>query len=306
MRIKVCAAIFLILFLLPFSSRAGSRITLTPEDQFQFAEHYFEKGDYYRAVGEFKRYIYFFPGAGKIELARYKIALSYLKGERYKQAIQAFNRVIEKYRDTKYSLESYLGISRAYLGLKNYDMAIKALKDLMTICGDEEMLDRCYYQKAWVYMEMGMWDKAVDSFEGVSSRNREGFQIGRILKEVSRQTPLKKKDPTLAGALAIIPGAGHLYCGRKRDALVSFLLNGAMIYAAFEAFDEDMGALGGIITFVELGLYSGNIYSAVSSAHKYNRNQRENFLNYLKENTRFKFSLAEDKEVVLFTLGFSY
>ena len=66
-------------------------------------------------------------------------------------------------------------------------------------------------------------------------------------------------------------GAGHLYCERKRDAFISFLLNGAMIYAAYGAFDHDLDVLGGIITFFELGFCSENIYSAVSSAHKYNR-----------------------------------
>jgi len=88
--------------------------------------------------------------------------------------------------------------------------------------------------------------------------------------------------------LAIIPGAGHLYCERKKDALISFLLNGAMIYAAYEAFDHDLDVIGGIITFFELGFYSGNIYSAVNSAHKYNRNEKSKFLDYLRKKYKNK------------------
>ncbi len=91
-------------------------------------------------------------------------------------------------------------------------------------------------------------------------------------------------------------GAGHLYCERKRDAFVSFLLNGAMIYAAYEAFDHDHDALGGIITFFELGFYSGNIYSAVSSAHKYNRHEKSKFLDYLKKHAKINISSVRQNE----------
>ena len=64
-----------------------------------------------------------------------------------------------------------------------------------------------------------------------------------------------------------------------------------MIYAAYEAFDHDLDAIGGIITFFELGFYSGNIYSAVSSAHKYNRDEKSRFLNYLKKNAKINISM---------------
>ena len=110
-----------------------------------------------------------------------------------------------------------------------------------------------------------------------------------LLCELARKY-IKKKSPVTAGLLSIIPGAGHFYCERRKDALVSFLLNGAMILGAFEAFENDMDAFGGIITFFELGFYSGKIYSAVSSAHKYNRDEKSNFLRYLKESTGVRIS----------------
>lgn len=273
---------------------------LDAERQFQFAEQYFQKGEYYRAIGEYERFIYFFPQSDKVELARYRIGLSFLKGERYKEAIQAFNALIEEYRDTQYALKSYLGISEAYVRLKCYDVALTTLTNLITIAPDlpvhvrtqtgQKIRDEAHWKKGWVYLEIGLWEKARDSFEKISPQNRERYNIRQILIELDRKLPLKRKNPTIAGILAIVPGAGHLYCERKRDAFVSFLLNGAMIYAAYEAFDNDLNALGGIITFFELGFYSGNIYSAVSSAHKYNRDEKSKFLNYLKKNSKIKIS----------------
>jgi tetratricopeptide (TPR) repeat protein len=292
------------LFILLFSihSYAAQEIVLDPERQFQFAEYYFQKGEYYRAIGEYERFIYFFPLSDKVELARYRISLSYLRGERYKEAIQAFNAFIGEYRTTECALKSYLGISKAYVLLKRYDVALTSLKNLITIAPDQKIRDEAYYQRGWVYLEMGLWEKARESFEKVSPQNRKMYNIRQILIEIDRKLPLKRKNPTVAGLLAIIPGAGHLYCERKRDAFVSFLLNGALIYAAYEAFDHDHDALGGIITFFELGFYSGNIYSAVSSAHKYNRAEKSKFLNYLKKHAKINISSVrknEDKSLVL-------
>jgi len=290
MSIKFWSSLLCFFFLFSFHSHAAPKIALDAERQFQFAEHYFQKGEYYRAIGEYERFIYFFPDSDKVELVRYRIGLSYLKGERYQEAIQAFDVLIEEYQSTGYALKSYLRISEAYALLKSYDMALGGLRDLITVAPDQEIRDEAYYQMGWVYLEMGMWEKARGCFEEISAQNREGYNLEQLSIELKEKTPLKRKSPTVAGLLAIMPGAGHLYCERKRDALVSFLLNGVMIYAAYEAFDNDLDALGAIIALFELGFYSGNIYSAVSSAHKYNRDERNRFLHYLKKHTKINLS----------------
>ncbi len=296
MRRRTRTALFL--FLLFFSVRpyCPAETILDPEHQFEFAGQYFQRGEYYRAIGEYERFIYFFPLSDRVPLARYMIGLSYLRGEQYLEAIQAFNALIDKYPDTRHALKSYLGISKAYALLKHYDMALTTLDNLITIAPDQGIRDEAYYQKGWVYLEMGLWEKAREGFEKISPGKREEYNAGQILLELKQKTPLRRKDPTVAGLFAIIPGAGHLYCGRKRDAFISFLLNAAMIYAAYEAFDHDLHALGGIITLFELGFYSGNIYSAVSSAHKYNRDERNSFLDYLKRHGRINISVVRPGE----------
>jgi len=287
---------------------AAQEIVIDPERQFQFAEDYFQNGEYYRAIGEYKRFIYFFPSSDKVELARYKIGLCFLNGEQYLEAIKAFDELIGDYQNTGYALKSYLKISRAYVLLKRYDAALTHIKNVITIAPNQEIKDEAYYQGGWVYLEMGLWEKAQKYFEEISVQNRKNYNLKKIIMELDRKLPLKRKNPTTAGLLAIIPGAGHLYCERKKDALISFLLNGAMIYAAYEAFDHDLDVIGGIITFFELGFYSGNIYSAVSSAHKYNRDEKSKFLDYLKKNTKVNISLSKhhEGESLLLVCKFSF
>ena len=85
---------------------------------------------------------------------------------------------------------------------------------------------------------------------------------------------------------------GHLYSERYRDAAVAFVLNGAFIWGMVEAFQHKNYAVGGILTFFELGWYSGNIYSAVSSAHKYNRNKKKEYLDIWKRKDLFSLGIS--------------
>ena len=69
-----------------------------------------------------------------------------------------------------------------------------------------------------------------------------------------------------------------------------------MILAVCETFDKDINALGGIITFFELGFYTGNIYSAVNCAHKFNRDVNKRFLDNLREKLQFKIGFNPDSK----------
>jgi tetratricopeptide (TPR) repeat protein len=270
---------------------ASTEMVIDEEAQFQFAEHCLNKGDYGRAIVEYERFIYFFPFSEKNEVARYKMGLSYSKNNQYDNAINTFNSIIEDYSDTAYSLKSYIEISRVYLLKKAYSLSLTTLNNLITIASDQVILDQAYYEKAWIYMEMGLWEKAIECLKEVSPESEDIYNIKGTLKGLAKKDGIKTKDPGLAGFLSVLPGAGHLYCERPRDALLSFILNGAMIFAAYEAFDNDLYGIGGIISFLELGFYTGNIYSAISSAHKYNYDEKVRFLEHLKKGKRVGVSM---------------
>ena len=277
------------------NSYAKPAVLLDPERQFQFAEHYFQKGEYYRAIGEYERFIYFFPESKQIELARYRIGLAYQEGERYQEAVQAFKRLIDEYQTSALAINSHFRISEVYVQLKRYDEALINLENLIAIAPDQGIKDEAYYQCGWIYLEKGLWEDAQPCFEKISATSRNKYRLEQLRKELDKKKLLKHKSPFVAGLLAIVPGSGHLYCERYIDALVSFLVNGALIFAAYEAFDNDQNALAGIISFVEVGFYSGNIYSATSSAHKYNLDEKKRFFRYLKDHAKLNISLGGPK-----------
>lgn len=282
-------------FLFSLPSSAEPVITIDADRQFQFAEHYFRAGQYYKAIGEYERFIYFFPKDARHELAMHKIGLSYFNGEKFKEAINAFNALLTTFPSTNFGAEARFWISECFVRQKKHLKAISYLNDIAATAKDNNIEDEAHYRRGWIYLEMHQWEKATESFELISPENRDKYRMESLFREMSKKKDLKTKSPSAAGILAIIPGAGHLYCERYMDATVAFLLNGAMIYAAYEAFDHDHDVLGGIITFFELGFYSGNIYSAINCAHKHNRAVRSQFFDYLRQNSRIKIGLNSNQ-----------
>ena len=64
---------------------------------------------------------------------------------------------------------------------------------------------------------------------------------------------------------------------------MSFLFNGGLAMAAYEAFNNDLEALGAVVGLVGCGFYAGSVYGSVSAAHKDNRARSREFLDRLRE-----------------------
>jgi tetratricopeptide (TPR) repeat protein len=256
------------------------------------------------AVAEYNRFIYFFPEDQRVETAMYRIGMSYYLGRHFKEAVNSFMAVIDRYVDTELSIKSYFMISEAHINLNTFGPAIINLNNLITITHDEDVKDEAYYRIGWICIETASWEKARLYFSRISAKNKDKYRLEQLNAELNKERSIPQKKPDLAGFLSIIPGAGYLYCERYQDALIAFLLNGGLILAAYKSFDNDNNALGGVIAFVEFGFYAGNIYGAVASAHKYNRKKTGQFIEKLKNNT--KISLSADVENKGVCLAFKF
>ena len=286
-------------------SWAGPPLVIDPEKQFEYAEKLFRSGDYPGAVGEYKRFVHFFPDHPLAEQAQFQVGMSHFENRGYVKALKSFTDLIDTYRDTDLSLKSYMRISRCHLMLNAPAPAILALHNLISLATDTDIRDEAYYRLGWIYIETGDWEKAGSIFKKISSTNRLKFDLKKITDDLARREVLvTKKNPSLAGFLSIVPGAGYLYCGRKKDALIAFAANGILAYAAYESFDNDLDALGGIISFVGLGFYAGNIFGATAAAHKYNQSQTRRFIDNLR--TKVRVDLFSDAKSGRAELSLTY
>ena len=284
----------------------NTRFVIEPDSQFEFADSYFQKGRYLEAVTEFERFIHFFPEKPGVPEARYRIGLAFFNIGRYKEAIESFSTVIERHYPSELAMKSYFRMSESFIKLDDPGSAIRLLRHLSETAPSELIRDEAFYRIGWINLELGNFSQARDSFAKISRENRERFRLRELTSVLSKDKLFLQKDPFLAGAFSIIPGAGFLYTERYQDALTAFLLNSAFIWAAYESFESGNEALGGIVTFVGSGFYLGNIYGAVSGAHKYNRRSKRKFLEDLHLRTGVTLSDADDMGGLFLGVSFRF
>ncbi|MDM8515772.1 hypothetical protein QUF76_06200 [Desulfobacterales bacterium HSG16] len=317
---KYLIIIFCLVFLTPYSAYADTVITISADKQFTFADSLFEEMKYLLCIAEFERFIAFFPNDSRVVQAEYQIGMAWFHLRHFNQAIAAFDKVVSleadtDYREDDYSTRAFFRAGESHLNQANPGQAVTLFSNLIMLSKDQNVQDKANYKIAWIYMENFKWDRAMLHFDRISLANRTKYRLDFISNEFekaeqikSEQTKIrpartiKQKSPALAGFLGIIPGAGYIYCGRYQDAVTSFIVNSAIATAAYAAFDDENYALGGIITMFGTGFYSGNIYGSVTSAHRYNKQQKRKFFDHIRENSRITLSAKETGLV----LGFSF
>ncbi|MFH0997405.1 MAG: tetratricopeptide repeat protein [Pseudomonadota bacterium] len=293
-RYRVSPSILFFLFSLLFMghAHAGNQVILDADQQYQYAQICFARGDYEAAVGEFKRFVHFFPVDTRVEKAMFAIAMSDYHRGRFQEAIAAFTETENRFPNTPLSIRAAFRISECYLRLKDAGNAIITLHNLLAQVDDVDVRDEAHDAMGWIYIERGEFEKARLVFQKISLNNQTRYAVDMLSEELEKDVLIPRKNPQAAGFLSILPGGGFFYCERYQDALVAFLLNGALILASLEAFDQGNPALGGVIAAVEFGFYAGNIYGGIASAHKFNDQKTKGFIESLKEKARIGVSGA--------------
>ena len=255
-----------------------------------FADHLFQKGDYYRAITEYERVLFHYPGHQAAKTARFQIAEAYLRGERYDQAIERFREISRDLPDDETGRKAYFQLGEAWYQKREYGSAEDVFSSYIERYPADGRADAARIKLGWSLLRQGKWQEATNAFRKVPVSSPLHAQAEGLAAGAPDYPARPVKSPALAGGLsAVLPGAGQLYNGRPGDALVSFLLNGAFIWATVEAFRNDNNVTGGILLFFESGWYLGNIYNAVNGAHKYNRRSEQQFLDGLQDTYRVSY-----------------
>ena len=276
-------SLFLILCLRPDPNQAA-QIILNSDDQFRYAQELMKKHEYPLAVTEFERFIHFFPKDENVPQAKLLIGQCYLDAKAYEQARKTLDKVHQEYPDGLLGGKALFLIGESYYRQGVYEEANLYFKRVREAYPQSELKDAALYRLGWSHMQSRQWQEAGDLFRSMDRMSPLYANAQELAVKSVEGESLPYKSPSAAGALAaVLPGLGHVYCDRYKDGVVAFLLNGLFVWATIEAFDHDQQVLGGILGFLELGWYTGTIYSAVNSAHKYNRALKDDYLKNLPE-----------------------
>ena len=274
---------FVIILLFFFISVSFSKtITINDDRQFALAKKYMIDGDFDLSVSEFKKFIVFFPNDSRIEEAHYNISLAYFKGKAFLRSIKESEKLLDKFPFGAFSSKAYILIAENHKFLGNFKNLKGVMYNFIASAKNNNEKDEAYYQYAWFLFEIGEYQEGKKYLLKISKTNQEKYNLKTLNKKLLLLNRLSKKDPKIAGTLALIPGLGFAYCNRYKDALVAFLFNAGLIFGASKAFENNNTALGAIVGVVELGFYTGNVYGSISSAHKYNKKQKNLFFKILK------------------------
>jgi len=272
--------IFLIFVFQPYNSFAlEKKLIITSGMQYDYALELFEAQDYDTAIVEFKRFVHFFPESEYLDQSEYNIAVCLFNQKKYHDAARAFNEIIINSNDNNMMEQAVFYQSRSFMKLGNTGYAEIVLQNYLKLVDDINIKDKIYFNLVQIQLS-----KARQSQEGslafakkylskISASNANQYKTDQYSDLIFKAEHAPRKNPTAAGWFAVIPGGGFLYCERYHDAMVTFILNTGLMYAAWKAWDNDNKALAGVIGFVETGFYAGNIYGSIASAHKYNHAQ---------------------------------
>jgi len=273
-------AVSLIIVFQPYSSSVlGKQLIITSGMQYEYALELFEAEDYDTAIVEFKRFIHFFPESEYLEQAEYNIAVCLFNKKKYHEAARAFNEIIIKDQDNDIIEQAVFFQSRSFMQLGNRGYAQIVLQNYLKLVDDINIKDKIYFNLAQIQLsyarqfKQGSLALAKKYLSKISASNANKYKTDEYSDLIFKAEHAPRKNPKAAGLFAIIPGGGFLYSERYHDALITFILNTGLMYAAWEAWDNDNKALAGVIGFVETGFYTGNIYGSITSAHKYNHAQ---------------------------------
>ena len=256
---------------------AARPLTIDADNQYGYATSLLDTGAHDEAIHEFNRFIYFFPEDARISRARYGVGMAHFSEGRYKAAASVFNALTKNSHEPEVVNDAFFMLSQSHARQGMIEQAILDLHNLIALTPQEAVIARARYELGWLHVDSGQWSQARRSFAEMDKDARQYYRIEELNALLSLHDRIPSKSPHVAGALSLLPGAGQAYCGRYQDALTAFLINAGLILSAWEAFDNELYALGGVIGLVEAGFYGGNIYSAVSSANKFNRDRIAGF-----------------------------
>jgi TolA-binding protein len=310
LRIKNKGLWFLIvsmgLILLSASPVFPDQIIIKSDDLFDYARTCMERGEYSRAIGEFDKFIHFFPKDPLVPTARYLIGMCYLKDKHQEDARKIFSQIIKSDSGSPLAGKALFMTGESYYQQAVSKEAEYYFEQVIKKYPSPDLKNAALYRLGWNKMQANKWLDASEIFSKVEKESLLYDSSQILAKQSLEGETLPYKNPKCAGSLAaIVPGLGHAYVSRYRDAVVAFLINGLFIWAAVESFNKDLDVLGGILTFMEIGWYTGNIYSAVNVAHKHNRKVRNDFRNSLKDRLDLRlFSSGKDQVGLALTFHF--
>lgn len=245
------------------SPATADELVLNDAKLLNYADFLYQKGEYYRAISEYKRLQFFFPDSRYHDRSVLQIGRSYLAGKDFQEAINHWQLQIDAPGNLK---SPALDQARVLLGITLLD------KDL----------DKPYR------LRVKRIEEALTQFQSLGSdldRLPAEYQaIPAFVRDWKNRPEIDAQSPWIAGGLsAVLPGAGSAYNGRYLEGAYALFFTGLFLAATLDAVNNDQSELSVLFGFFTISFYGGSIYTAVNGAHKLNDRMRHEQLIWVRK-----------------------
>lgn len=266
-----------ILYILAFGL-AVSCVFAEDQKLFNFADSLFDSGDYYRAIAEYKRYMFYNPGGRFADKAALKIGLSYMQAEKWDGAIEALENADSNYgakvKESALLLESF-----AYAGKKDYAYSDMLLSKAAADFGSAAAAEKALYLQAYNRVYTKNWTEALGLFKKINTAGDMKNSALSAAALMEKSAEIQERN-AIASALfsAVLPGAGYYYCGRWADGFFATAFNALFIYNTYNAFAKNDSTMKFIYGIPAVIFYLANIYGSAVAANKFNDDETGKFI----------------------------
>ena len=249
---------------------------------FEFAQTLYAAGEYYRAIGEFQRFLFFQPDHPLASEAQLTIGLAYFCGERWLQAFEVFRQVTRATPDASIRVEAALWTAETRARGGDQVEAIRLYQELIRQYPGSIFAQRAAYLIGWGYLRQRQWTEAREAFARIDEKSPYRASGERLTAALDPPPELPQRSPTVARLLStVLPGAGQLYTGHTLDGLIGLGLHGALIAGTTGAVMAGLEGAAGISAFFTWGFYQTQMTNATVLAEDFNVQGEERFIGQL-------------------------
>ncbi|MCU7497280.1 MAG: hypothetical protein HF314_17235 [Ignavibacteria bacterium] len=247
------------------------------ERQFQLAQGLIAKENYFDAITELKRLLFFDQKKEYAFRCNYLIGYSYKKGAKLDDAVKYFSLSQLAAPDDSALFLAKTELVRSNILRRTADNALLILKQMEKEPRFTQRLKEINYWKGWAYIFDDDWAKASEEFLKSGSAD----ELSGFCREVEKA----KYSVSFAKVISyILPGSGQFYTGNYVSGIMSMAWTGFLGYLTYNSFAEERAFDG----LVEAGLFfrfhRGNVQNAEKFAIERNSQISKDALIYLQNN----------------------
>ncbi len=244
--------------------------------QFAYAKNLYSNEDYYDAITELKRLLFFDTGCHYTFEAYMLMGKSYKMGGKFSDAILNYTDAELNAKTIQQIYQAKIEIIRTNILRRTTDRALQLLGELEKDKRFAHKANEINYWRGWDFMFADKWDDASKSFSKIDSCKQLKYLAEKVHKD--------KYSEVFSNLIShFIPGTGQIYTGNYFSGFLSLGWNILWGYVTVNSFAANRIFDGLVeLNLLWLRFYNGNIQNAQNFAKEKNLVITNKALNYLQ------------------------